>query len=132
MVKGTGIMIDPLSAAAGVVAFITPALIEIGKGGAGKLGGVAAEKLLTWLREKSVGPAREALTDLEAAPDHPDNQADLRKQLAKLLMQEPALLAELRSMLPAAEAGGDKLEQHVTGAGAKGAIVKGHNNNVNM
>src|SRR5271155_5105904 len=110
-------MIDVLATAAGAVAFLTPALIEIGKGGAGKLGGTAMETLLALLRTKTVGPARDALAELEGAPADPDNQAVFRKLLGKLLSQDPELLAELHALLPALDAGGDRLKQHVEGAG---------------
>jgi len=126
-------MIDALAAAANAVAFVTPALIEVGKGGAEKLGETAAGKLLAWLRGKTTGQAREALIDLEREPTSSDNQADLRKQLAKLLAQEPALLAEMSALLPATSTVGDRLEQHVEGAGAKGVqISKGSGNTVTI
>jgi len=125
-------MIDVLATAADAVTFITPALIEAGKAGAEKLAETAPGKLLAWLREKTTGRAQEALTDFENAPEAPDNQADLRKQLVKLLEQNPGLLTELHALLPALAGGGDRMEQHVEGAGAKAAQVKGRGNTVTM
>ncbi len=124
-------MIEALAAAASAVAFVAPALTEMAKHGAGKIGDAAAEKLLGWLRAKTTGPAREALADLERDPAAADNQADLRKRLAKLLEEEPALLDELRALLPA-PAAGDTLQQHVEGAGAKGVQIKGGGNTVSI
>jgi hypothetical protein len=125
-------MIDAVAAAASAVGFITPALVEIGKGSAKKLGDTAAEKLLAWLRTKTTGPAQEALTDLEREPLSPDNQADLRKRLAKLLEQNPVLLEEMHALLPVPAASGDRMEQHVHGDGAKGLQIKGSGNTSTM
>jgi hypothetical protein len=123
-------MIDALAASA--VAAVTPLLIEAGKGGAEKLGETAIGRLLRWLRTKTTGRAQEALADLQRAPDSPDNQADPRKQLAKFLEQNPALLEEMRALLPAPGAAGDTMKQHVEGAGAKGVQIKGGRNTVTM
>lgn len=125
-------MIDALTTAAGTVAAVSPWLAEIGKAGADRIGEAAAGKLLTWLRAKTTGRARDALADLERQPGSADSQADLRKQLAHLLEQDPALLAELHALLQAAPAGGDRMEQHVTGANAKGAQIKGSGNAVTL
>jgi hypothetical protein len=115
------------------IASITPALIEIGKGGAKKIGEAGGDSVVGWLRSKMTGPAaREALADLEAAPENPDLQAALRVQLAKLLTKEPALLAELQALLPTPGVGGDSMAQHVEGAGAKGAQIKGDGNSVTI
>jgi hypothetical protein len=115
------------------IASITPALIEIGKGGAKKIGEAGGDSVVGWLRSKMTGPAaREALGDLEAAPENPDLQAALRVQLAKLLTKEPALLAELQALLPTPGVGGDSMAQHVEGAGAKGAQIKGDGNSVTI
>ena len=122
-------MIDALATAASTVAALSPWLVEIGRGGADRLGEAAAGKLLTWLRANTTGRARDALADLERQPESADNQADLRKQLAQLLQQDPALLAELHALLPA---GGDRMEQHVTGANAKAVQIKGGGNTVTM
>jgi hypothetical protein len=125
-------MIDAVAAAFSTVALITPALIEIGKGGANKFGETAAEKVLGWLRGKTIGRAQEALTDLEREPVSEDNQADFRKQLAKLLTDNPALLSELSALLPPEQVGaGDRLEQHI-GAGGKEAQIKGSGNTTNI
>ena len=122
-------MIEAL--AASVVSFITPALIEIGKGAADKLGETGAGKVLSWLRAKTTGRAREALDDLEKQPSSEDNQADLRKQLVKLLQADSTLVADLRTLLPAQEAA-DRMEQNVIGDHAKGSQIKGSGNIVNM
>jgi hypothetical protein len=151
-------MIDIAAAAASAVTLITPALIEIGKGVAKKTGEAGGDSLVGWLRGKLTGSAarealadleaapespdlqaalrvqaaREALADLEAAPENQDLQAALRVQLVKLLTKEPALLAELHALLPAPGFGADSMTQHIEGAGAKGAQIKGDGNSVTI
>ncbi len=123
-------MIDALAAASSAVAAITPALVEMGKGLAEGVGEGGAGKLLGWLRAKLSGRGQEALAELASDPDSADNQADLRKQLKKLLEQEPALLDELRALLPAPGTGGDTMTQSV-GAGGQGVLInKGSGNTV--
>jgi hypothetical protein len=73
---------------AAAVGFLVPYLTEAGKEAAktiGKESAGAGIKVLGWLRDKVTGRAKEALEDLEQQPDSADNQADLRKQLVKLL-----------------------------------------------
>lgn len=123
-------------AAAAAVNLVTPYIAEAGKGAAKKIGEdsvASAGRLLGWLRERLTGRAKEALDDLEGNPASEDNQADLRKQLAKLLAEKPELLAELRALLPAdpAEAAG-AMHQTVQGERAKGAQVRGDRNKVSM
>lgn len=124
-------MIDALAAAASTVVIVARFLAGGSKAGAKNLAGAGEEHLLAWLRMKVAGPAREALADLEHAPESADEQADLRRQLTKLLEGNPELLAELRPLLPATEAA-ERMDQHVEGAGAKGAQIKGSGNMVTM
>jgi len=93
---------DPVSLAAAAVAVLSPYLVEGGKEAAK----TAAKDLYTWLKDKLTGRAAEALDDLEKAPASEDNQADLRKQLAKALEADPQLREELRRLLPEASAAG--------------------------
>lgn len=55
--------------------------------------------LQMWLRRHVHGRTMEALIDLEKSPSE-DNVADLRKQLAKLIEDEPKLRVELQEILP--------------------------------
>lgn len=78
-------------------------------------------------------PGAEALVELEQAPAHPDNQGDVRKQLTKLLTENPALADELRALLAQTAPAGDALTQTVTGNSNKvvGQIT-GHGNSVSI
>jgi hypothetical protein len=120
---------------AAAMAVLTPYLIEAGHSAAKTAGKEAAEtggKLLGWLREKMAPRGKEALAELEQKPDLASNQDDVRVQLTKLLEQNPGLVAELRALLPATGSGGDRMKQHVEGAGAKGVQIHGISNVVKM
>ena len=100
---------------------------ETGKAVAKKVGEELGGKLLPWLRQKLTGRAKEALDDLEKNPGAEDNQADLRKQLTKLLEADPALLAELRALLPPAPATETTLQTQTVGDNSRAAQNKGDN-----
>ena len=105
---------------------------ETGKAVAKKVGEELGGKLLPWLRQKLTGRAKEALDDLEKNPGAEDNQADLRKQLTKLLEADPALLAELRALLPPAPATETTLQTQTVGDHGRGVQNKGDNNTTNI
>jgi len=122
---------DPVTLASAAVALLSPYLAKVGEGAAKKIGEDTVEtggRLLGWMRAKLGGRAKEALDDLAAKPGSEDNQADLRKQLARALEADPALATELRGMLPAAAGGTDSMSLNVSGAGAKASQVKGSGN----
>lgn len=116
---------------AAAVALVSPYLVKMGESAAGKAGQAsvdAAGKLLSWMRAKLTGRAREALEDLEKNPESEDNQADLRKQLAKALGADPSLAEELRGMLPSEALDASSMNQKVRGSGAKAVQVRGSDN----
>jgi hypothetical protein len=124
-------MIETLVASA--VALIAPYLGKAAEEAAktvGKEGTTTGFKLLGWLRDKATGRAKEALEDAETKPSE-DNQADLRKQLVKLLYAQPDLQKELRALLP--EPAADPSGQHMTvGDNSRAAQNKGDNNTINI
>ena len=86
--------VEPVTAAA-AVALIVPYLTKMGEAAAEKAGEASADaagKVLAWMRRKLTGHAQEALEDLQDSPESEDDQADLRKQLAKMLKADPTLL----------------------------------------
>lgn len=123
-------MMDPVSLATAAVALLGPYLVEGGKEAAK----TAANDLYAWLKGKLTGRAAEALDDLEQDPSSELNRADLCKQLARALAADPALLAELRRLLPEGAAAGavtQTLDQsHSTNA--KGSQVHGTGNVVKI
>jgi hypothetical protein len=126
---------EPVTLASAAVAALAPYLANAGEGAAKKIGEKAVEtggKLLGWMRARLSGRGQEALNDLTASPESTDNQADLRKQLAKALEANPELAAELKAMLPADAGHVDIMNQHVSGPGAKAVQVKGSGNTTTM
>jgi hypothetical protein len=120
--------------AAAAVGFLVPYLTEAGKEAAktvGKETAGAGIKLLGWLRDKVTGRAKEALEDLEKQPDSAENQADLRKQLAKLLEQQPDLAEQLRLLLPDVHSHDSSIHQNV-GAGAQAIQNVGNQNTASI
>jgi hypothetical protein len=119
-----------ITLATAAVAALLPYLTAAGKEAAKTVGKETVEvgmKLLGWMREKLTGHAKEALDDLVAQPDAEDNQADLRKQLAKLLDSHPELKPELQALVSQAQIAGDVMNQAI-GAGGKGILNKGDGN----
>lgn len=101
--------IDALITQVGPLA--TAAVAKWGESALTKAGDTAAtesvklgQRLLAKLfsRAKAKEPVRSAVADLVSAIDDPDFQAALRAQLKKILREDPALAAELSSMLAAA------------------------------
>ena len=130
-------MIENIAAIAGmVVATVAPYLSQAGTEFAtsvGKEAAAGAVRLVGWLREKLTGRAKEALVDLEREPASEDNQADLRKQLGKVLEENSALLAELRALLaelPGAVSTGQSMD--IKGDSNKLAQVSGNENKVTI
>jgi hypothetical protein len=114
---------------------VVPYLEEIGKGAAKKTGEETANvgfKLLGWMREKLTGRAKEALEDLEKEPLSGDNQADLRKSIAKQLEAQPQLLEELESLVPAEAKAAAHQEMNQSGNDNRGVQVSGSGNWTNV
>jgi hypothetical protein len=73
-----------------------------------KLGSTAAEHiggLFDRFKAHLAAPAKEALTDLEDAPEDLDVQAALRHQLKKQLAEDPSLQAHVAALLEALREG---------------------------
>ncbi|HEU0097289.1 MAG TPA: hypothetical protein VFQ67_00810 [Allosphingosinicella sp.] len=124
-------MLDGAALITAAVALVAPYLAKAGESAAEKVGEASAEgagKVLGWMRAKLTGRAKEALDDLEKAPGSEDNQADLRKQLARAIEADPALAEELRALIPAEAMEEGAMVQNVSGAGAKAAQVRGSGN----
>jgi hypothetical protein len=118
--------------AAAAVTLLVPYLTEARKEAAKTIGKESAEsglRLLSWMREKLGGRAKEALTELEEKPDSQLNQDDLRTQLAKLLEKQPELIPELQTLLSAAQT--PSLTQNV-GAHGQGIQIAGNQNRASI
>jgi hypothetical protein len=122
---------DPVALAEGAVALVSPYLAKFGEHAVEKLGDEVPElggKLFGWLRGKMGKHVQVALDDLAAKPESQDNQADLRKQLVKALEADLGLAEELTRLLPKRTEDAGAMNLNVTGAGAKGAMVRGDGN----
>lgn len=97
-------MLDIAALATSAVAALTPLLGQALEQGAAAAGESAVNHLLDWFKTRVLpSGAEQALEDLRAAPQDEDNQADLRKQLKKALVDHPALVSELADWLKQAQ-----------------------------
>jgi hypothetical protein len=114
-------------------ALLTAAMKLVVEGAAKKTGEESANagiKLLSWMREKLTGRAKEALEDFDKDPSSEDNQVDLRKQLRKQLELQPGLVAELQSLIPPDQAVAQTINQ--IGNQNRAAQVDGVSNKVSV
>lgn len=121
--------------AAAAVAALIPYLTKFGEIATERLGEKAADggtKLLMWLRAKLTGRAKEALADTEANPHSADNQANLRKQISRLLEADPTLREELETLIAGSGAPSEGMVQNVSGSDAIGNQIRGDNNQVSV
>ncbi len=95
---------DPATMAAVTVAAVSPYLVEVAKGAAGKVGEAAYEgsaKLWRFLKNKFTGGDEKALARIEGEPENADNQAALRIVLKEWVEREPTFRDELAALLNA-------------------------------
>jgi hypothetical protein len=97
--------VDPATIAAATVTALSPYLIEVAKGAAGKVGEAAYEggaRLFKFLKGKlTSGDEQKALSRIERGPEDADNQAALRVMLKESLQQDSAFRDELEALLKA-------------------------------
>ena len=110
---------DPITLAAAATTLLAPYLAKAGEKAAEKIGEKLPEavgKVWNAIAAKFKGrPAgEEALKDLAAKPGDDDNLVSFRKELKKMLADDPAFVAELVQLVRAA--GGDSILN--TGSGA--------------
>ncbi|WP_372396929.1 hypothetical protein ABMY26_22835 [Azospirillum sp. HJ39] len=120
-------LITAMDVSKAAVDALSPYLTEAGKEAAKAVGKEVAGqgfKLLGWMRDKLTGRGAEALAELEQAPADADNQGDVRKQLTKLLTDNPALLDELRALLTEKMPEGQSLVQNAIGNNIK--LIQSH------
>ncbi|MEV6612063.1 hypothetical protein [Kutzneria sp. NPDC051319] len=117
----------------------TAAVAKWGESALTKAGDTAAtesvklgQRLLATLfsRAKAEEPVRSAVADLVSAIDDPDFQAALRAQLKKVLREDPALAAELSSML--ATAGPSASERGIAIGGDNTGIASSGDGAINI
>ena len=113
---------DPVTIATGVVAFLSPFLVEGGKAMAKKAGEALVAALERRFKDRPA--AQEALGDVKQEPRNEDFQAVLRVQLQKALAADGEFLAEVARLLKEAQAeapdAGYRAELRGSGAIAQG------------
>ncbi len=110
---------------------------EFGKAGkdiAAKAIGAGKDKLLSWLKAKFAGGAREAIVaDFEAEPANPGAAKMLKTAIETRLEEDAALMPELRVLLKElGVAAGTSQTINQIGDGNQSAQVSGDGNTVNM
>ena len=132
-------MIDA-ALAASAVAMLTPYVARGGEALAEKLGEEVGSRLAQlWDAVKAKLGAAGAAKDVanfEGAPEDEDNQAGLRKELKKVLADDPAFQETLSALVAEiATKGGDRIKQVLNVTGDQNTVVqigKGSGNIVNM
>ncbi len=128
-----------------ILPYLLKGAIELAKSAAGELGKKLSadaweglKKLAGKIHKKAEAkPAlQEALTDAQNDPADPDNVASLRKELKKLLQEDPDLLAEATRLLSTVQASsttviasGDR-SVAIGGNASGNVIITGDNNKV--
>ncbi len=91
---------DPVTLAAAAVSFVTPYLLDFGKGAAKEVASGAGKSVWDWIKGKLTGPAgAEAVADAESAPDKPENAQALQAALTKALTKDPGSVEALAKLL---------------------------------
>jgi hypothetical protein len=122
---------DEAAMAAATVTALLPFLVEGGKAAAKKIGDRVGDnviKLYDTLKAKLVrASAKEALADLEQAPENTDRQAAMRVQLEKALSEDKALRDALAAILQTIDTApsGVRQEATITGDNNKTAQIAG-------
>ena len=121
--------------AAAAITMIAPYLAKAGEAAAEKAGEGAAEaagKVLSWLRAKLSGEAREALERVEGNPASEGRKAVFKEELAKALEADPGLAEELRALIPEDALQRVTMNQTIGGDNVKAAQVQGSGNDVKI
>lgn len=111
---------DPVTVAGAVVAALTPYFVKAAEKFASAAGDAAWKKggeLYDKLKQRLAGKAgaETALEDLRKEPQDADNVAALRKELKKLLADDPSLLKELSALVAPAERGAASFHNEIAG-----------------
>jgi hypothetical protein len=92
--------LDPATLAAAAIAAALPYVVALGKEAAKSAAGEAGKSVWQWVKGKLTSAAgKEAVSDLENAPDDADNRKAAEAALSKLLKADPRALAELAQLL---------------------------------
>jgi hypothetical protein len=91
---------DPATLSAAAIAAALHYLVALGKEAAKGAAGAAGKSVWEWVKGKLTSEAgKEAVKDLEKAPDDADNRKAAEAALSKLLKSDPSALSELAQLL---------------------------------
>src|SRR4051794_7756650 len=111
---------DPVSLAAAALAAVTPYLLGLGKVAAEESAKSLGKSVIDWIKDRlSSAAGKEAVADLEQAPDAPENQQAVQAALVKALTKDPEAKAALQTLLASAPGGVGGQIAHVQGSGNK-------------
>jgi hypothetical protein len=92
--------LDPATLAAAAIAAALPYVVALGKEAAKGAAGAAGKSVWEWVKGKLTSEAgKEAVKDLENAPQDAVNRQAAETALAKLLRSDPGALSELTQLL---------------------------------
>ena len=91
---------DPATLAAAAIAAALPYVAALGKEAAKSAAGAAGKSVWEWVKSKLTSEAgKEAVNDLEKAPDDAGNRKAAEAVLSRFLKADPSALAELSQLL---------------------------------
>ena len=124
---------DPATLAAAAIAAALPYVVALGKEAAKSAAGEAGKSVWQWVKGKLTSAAgKEAVSDLENAPDDADNRKAAEAALSKLLKADPRALAELAQLLDKAGITSTGLTANVIGNENIVGQVSGSGNTVSI
>jgi hypothetical protein len=125
--------LDPATVAAAAIAAALPYVVALGKEAAKSAAGEAGKSVWQWVKGKLTSAAgKEAVNDLENAPDDADNRKAAEAALSKLLKADPGALAEFAQLLEKAGVTSTVQTANVVGDGNIVGQVSGSGNTVSI
>jgi len=125
--------LDPATLAVAAITAALPYVVALGKEAAKGAAGAAGKSVWEWVQGKLTSAAgKEAVNDLENAPDDADNRKAAEAALSKLLKADPGALAELAQLLDKAGITSTVLTANVVGDENIVGQVSGSGNTVSI
>ena len=124
---------DPATIAMAAIEVAFPYIAELGRASARSAATEAGKEAWEWIKGKLISAAgKEAVTDLESAPDNADNRKAAEAALSKLLKSDPGAVEELALLLEKAGSTSTVQTANVRGDGNIVGQVSGSGNTVSI
>jgi hypothetical protein len=125
--------LDPATLATAAITAALPYVVTLGKEAAKGAAGEAGKSVWQWVKGKLTSAAgKEAVKDLEKAPDDADNRKAAEAALSKFLKADPGALSELAQLLEKAGVTSTTLTANVVGNENIVGQVSGSGNTVSI